>query len=459
MIDRMALDAPPVEELERIHRGPVIGPMDRRFDSARTTFNALADRSPLVVVRPVDTSDVVAAVRFAGDHGLPVSVRGGGHSVAGHSVGEGSLMVDLRLLREVSVDPSARTATVQGGACWYDVDARSQGFELAMPGGTYGDTGVGGLTLTGGIGHVTGLYGMTLDNLVEAELVTASGSVVRTGHANEPELFWALRGGGGNFGVVTEFVFDVHPLGVVTGGLLVHRLEDAPAVLRAFADMMPQAPDELTCMPQLMPTALAGDPAQALVTSVAFAGSTADADTAIRPLLESADPILSTVGPMVYQQLQSMYEAMPFGLRNYWTGRFVQELPDDLLIRLVEHHATSPAESYNAMLFEPFHGAAARVGRLETAFGHRDARFNVTAFTVWEDESLDDYELQWAATAREMLTPFSTGGYLNYATDDALETVSGAFGAEIFERLQAAKTALDPGNTFRFNHNIPPHAA
>jgi FAD/FMN-containing dehydrogenase len=262
MIARMALDVPPVGELERIHRGPVIGPMDRRFDSARKTFNALTDRNPLVVVRPVDTADVVAAIRFAADHGLPVSVRGGGHSVAGHSVGQDSLMVDLRLLREVSVDPSARTATVQGGACWYDVDARTQGFELAMPGGTYGDTGVGGLTLTGGIGHLTGLYGMTLDNVVEVELVTASGSVVRAGHANEPELFWALRGGGGNFGVVTEFVFEVHPLVVVTGGLLVHRLEDAPAVLRAFADMMLQAPDELTCMPQLMPTALAGDPGQ-----------------------------------------------------------------------------------------------------------------------------------------------------------------------------------------------------
>jgi len=367
-------------------------------------------------------------------------------------------MVDLRLLREVSVDPSARRATVQGGACWYDVDARTQGFELAMPGGTYGDTGVGGLTLTGGIGHLTGLYGMTLDNLVAAELVTASGEVVRTSQANEPEVFWAIRGGGGNFGVVTEFVFDLHPVQVVTGGLLVHRLEDAPAVLRAFADMTPLAPDELTCMPQLMPTALAGDPRQALVTSVAFAGPLGDAATVIRPLVEAAEPILSTVGPMVYQQLQGMFEAMPFGLRNYWTGRFVKELPDGLVESLVEHHATSPAESYNAMLFEPFHGAAARVDALETAFGHRDARFNVTAFTVWEDELLDNYELQWAATARGMLTPFSTGGYLNYATDDAPETVSGAFGPEIFQRLQAVKSVWDPGNTFRFNHNIPPRA-
>ena len=458
----MALDLPPVgrlvEELEQTHHGPVIGPFDRRFDSARQTFNALTDRRPLVVVRPVDTADVVAAVRFAVDHALPISVRGGGHSVAGHSVGEGSLMVDLRLLREVSVDASARTATVQGGACWYDVDFRTQGFELAMPGGTYGDTGVGGLTLTGGIGHLTGRHGMTLDNLVTAELVTASGAVIRTGHADEPELFWAIRGGGGNFGVVTEFIFDLHPIVVVTGGLLVHRPADAPAVLGAFADMTPHAPDELTCMPQLMTTSLAGGSGRALVTSVAFVGPPADADAAIRPLVDSAEPILSTVGPMVYQQLQNMYEAMPFGLRNYWTGRFVQELPDDLLQRLVEHHATSPAESYNAMLFEPFHGAAARVGHLETAFGHRDARFNVSAFAVWEDESLDDYELRWAATAREMLRPFSTGGYLNYATDDAPETVSGAFGPEIFERLQAAKTAWDPGNTFRFNHNIPPRA-
>lgn len=409
-----------------------------------------------MVARPVDTRDVAAAVQFAVSHGVPVSVRGGGHSVAGHSVGDESVMVDLRFLRDVAVDPATSTATVCGGACWYDVDARAQGFGLAMPGGTYGDTGVGGLTLTGGIGHLTGMHGMTLDNLRRAEVVTATGSVVFASAAEEPELFWALRGGGGNFGVVTEFTFDMHPVGQMTGGFLVHQLEDAASVLRAFRDMAPRTPDELTCMPQLCPTLLLGEPRQVLLTSVAFLGPPAEAEPAIRPLIAAATPLLNTITPMTYQQLQGLFPAMPFGLRNYWTGRFLRELPDDLIQSLVEHHLTSPDTSYNAMLFEPFHGAAARVDPLATAFGHRHARFNVTAFAVWEDPAQDDYELGWATAVRDLMQPISSGGYLNYATDDAPETVRRGFGEETFARLSAIKATWDPENVFRFNHNVPP---
>ena len=235
-----------VEAFRAAVRGPVIGPDDAPYDRARGTFNALIDARPAVIVRPVDPADVSSAVRLAAERGLPVSVRGGGHSVAGHSVGQGGVMVDLRLFREVVVDPDARTAVVGGGCCWNDVDAATQAHGMAMPGGTYGDTGVAGLTLTGGIGHLIGAFGLTLDNLLSAELVTASGEVVVASEDREPDLFWALRGGGGNFGVVTTFTFRIHPVPLMAGGLLAHRAEDAAAVLKAFARMRDDLPDELT---------------------------------------------------------------------------------------------------------------------------------------------------------------------------------------------------------------------
>ena len=226
------MDGAAVAEFAAVHHGPVIGPADVRFDRARRSFNALIEARPELIVRPIDDADVAAAIGFARERGLSVSVRGGGHSVAGHSVGHASLMIDLRLLREVTVDADAQRVLVGGGACWNDVDAATQAAELALPGGTYGDTGVGGLTLTGGIGHLTGAYGLTLDNLVSARLVTAAGEVIWAAADREPELFWALRGGGGNFGVVTEFEFALHPVPVMTGGVVIHALRDAAAALR-----------------------------------------------------------------------------------------------------------------------------------------------------------------------------------------------------------------------------------
>jgi len=320
------MDGAAVAEFAAVHHGPVIGPADVRFDRARRSFNALIEARPELIVRPIDDADVAAAIGFARERGLSVSVRGGGHSVAGHSVGHASLMIDLRLLREVTVDADAQRVLVGGGACWNDVDAATQAAELALPGGTYGDTGVGGLTLTGGIGHLTGAYGLTLDNLVSARLVTAAGEVIWAAADREPELFWALRGGGGNFGVVTEFEFALHPVLVMTGG----------------------------------------------------------------------------------------------------------------------------------MLFEPLHGAAARADATGTAFAFRHARFNVSPMAIWADPTLDEAQVTWAQTVRDRLRPLSTGGYLNYATDDTAGTVEDAYGAQTFARLQAAKRTWDPGNLFRHNHNIPP---
>ncbi len=443
-----------IESFREVHRGPVIAADDAGYDRARETFNALTDHRPAVIARPVDTHDVVAAVRFARAAGLPISVRGGGHSVAGHSVGEASVMVDLRLLRDVVVDAEAQTATVGGGSCWSDVDARTNGFGLAVPGGTYGDTGVGGLALTGGIGHLTGLHGMTLDNVLSFEVVTVEGEVVRASIEDEPDLFWALRGGGGNFGVVSEFTFRLHEVGVIAGGVLVHDVADAPALLRAFRDM--PHPDQLTCMPQLLVTPLLGEPRRVVFTSVVYVGALDAAARALAPLRDAAPVLLDTVAPTVYTHVQAIFPPMPFGLRNYWSGRFLNELPDAVIDAAVERFAAHPIDSFSVVLFEPVHGAVRRVGLDATAFAFRDAHFNVSPMAVWEDPADDERELSFVASIRDRLSELSVGGYLNYSTDDSPTTVRDAFGAERYRRLAAIKARWDPTNALRFNHNIPP---
>jgi FAD/FMN-containing dehydrogenase len=452
------MDEAALAELGAVHRGPVIGPADLRFDRARRSFNALIDARPELIARPVDDADVAAAIGFARARGLGISVRGGGHSVAGHSVGHASLMIDLRLLREVTVEVDAGRVLVGGGACWNDVDAPTQAAEHALPGGTYGDTGVAGLTLNGGIGHLVGAYGLTLDNLVSARLVTAAGQVIRTAADREPELFWALRGGGGNFGVVTEFEFALHPVSVMTGGIVIHSLRDAPAALRAFRDMRAELPDALTLMPQLMPVGDYVEEPRGLLTSVAYLGPPAEAAVALAPFRSAAGALFDNVGVAYYSQIQGLFPYLPFGLRNYWTGRFVETMPDDLIDDLVEGFAQNNPAVHSSLLFEPLHGAAARVDATGTAFAFRHARFNVSAMAIWADPALDEAQVSWAQAVRDRLRPLSTGGYLNYATDDAAQTVEDAYGARTFARLRAAKRTWDPDNLFRHNHNIPPAA-
>src|SRR5919204_1486990 len=312
--------------LRRQHRGPVISADDAGYDPARITFNGMIDRRPHLIARPLDVADVVAAVSYAVDADLPIAVRGGGHSVAGHCIGDGSVVVDLRLLRHVSVDADARTATCGGGALWEDLDPPCLRHGLATPGGTFGDTGVAGLTLGGGIGHLIGLHGLTLDNLIAATVVTADCSVLRASEKENGELFWALRGGGGNFGVVVDFTFRLHPVDQLLGGLLSFRLEDGERVFRSWRELMAAAPDHLVCF-ALVARSGYTDRVGAVV-SVAFFGDTDEGREAIRPLMDAAKPIRDGVRPMYYAELQEIFGRMPFGLRNYWSGRFLRELPD-----------------------------------------------------------------------------------------------------------------------------------
>jgi FAD/FMN-containing dehydrogenase len=441
-------------ELRERHRGPVITADDRGFDEARATFNGMIERRPELIARPLDVSDVVTAVRFAREVDLPVAVRGGGHGVAGHCIGDGSLVVDLRLMRQVVVDLESQTATCGGGSLWEDIDTAGQRHGLATPGGTFGDTGVAGLTLGGGIGHLTPSYGLTLDNLLDATVVTADGSVLSASENENPDLFWALRGGGGNFGVVADFTFRLHPVGLLLGGSLDYLLEDAPEVLPVWRDVMANAPDSLASFAQIYRDAVTGE---GLVNaSIAWVGDLEAGREAIRELTEGLSPVKNTVRPMYYSELQDLYGRMPFGLRNYWSGRFLAELPDELVeltsAQFVELGTTG------GVLFEPLHGAPTRVASDSTAFAGREAHWNATFLSVWTDPGEDDRWIETARAYSSALEPWKIGGgYLNYATEASADGLETEFGAQRFERLRAVKRQYDPSNVFRFNHNIAPN--
>lgn len=439
-------------ELRQRHRGPVIVPDDTGYDAARTTFNGMIDRRPVVIARPLDVDDVVTAVAFARDSDLPVAVRGGGHSVAGHCIGDGSCVVDLRLMRNVVVDPDAGTATCGGGSLWEDIDPACLRHGLATPGGTFGDTGVAGLTLGGGIGHLVGLHGLTLDNLIGATVVTAAGGVVHASDDENADLFWALRGGGGNFGIVTDFTFRLHPVGRLLGGLLMYRLEDAGDVVPLWRELMLEAPDNLATFAQTTRSGMTGE--ETTLVSVAYFGEPEEGYEAVQPLLDAAPVVGNTLRPMYYAELQEIFGRMPFGIRHYWSGRFLRELPDELIDMTVERYR---AGDLGSVLFEPLYGAAKRVPPEATAFSGREANYNATFVSSWLQPDGDERGIETARTYSSELGPWATGGgYINYASESVGDGLQTEFGAERFGRLKEVKRHYDPDNRFRFNHNISP---
>jgi FAD/FMN-containing dehydrogenase len=437
-------------DLRQRHRGPVIGPGDAGYDPARITFNGMIDRRPALIARPLDVADVVAAVAYAVEADLPIAVRGGGHSVAGHCIGDGGIVVDLRLMRSASVDPDARLATCGGGALWEDLDPPCLRHGLATPGGTFGDTGVAGLTLGGGIGHLIGLHGLTLDNLVSVTVVTAAGDVVHASEDENPDLFWALRGGGGNFGVVTDFTFRLHPVGRLRAGQLVYDLGDAEEVVAKWRDLTAGAPDDLATFAFIAQSS--ASEAQGAIVAVADFGE--HGDDAIAELLSDPEPIANTLRPMYYAELQEIFGRMPFGLRNYWSGRFLRGLPDELIGQSAGHLRNGVAGS---IMFEPIFGAAARVPPEATAFAGREARYNATFIATWEDAAEDEQRIAAARGFSALLEPWATGGgYINYASESVGDGLETEYGAERFARLREVKRQYDPDNRFRFNHNISP---
>ncbi|HTC85170.1 MAG TPA: FAD-binding oxidoreductase [Candidatus Acidoferrum sp.] len=438
-------------------------PDETGYDEARLTFNATIDRRPAVIVVPTSAEDVATAVRWARDAGLPIAVRGGGHSVAGHAVADGALVIDLRELRHVVVDQSARRVRVGGGALWEDVDRASTSVGLAMPGGTFGDTGVGGLTLGGGLGFLMGTGGLSCDNLMRAEVVTADGTIVTAGEGGDPELLWALRGGGGNFGVVTEFEFALKPVGPVYAGHVWVPLGSAAAALKTIAELAHDVPDELAIFaggPSLLVLAGDAEPApdapSCFRVTIVYQGSPTEARPFIQPILDLPS-LRQDLTVMPYLDVQEMSGRLPFGLRHYWKGHFLREL-DAAAIGAVVRAMASPAAS-SFVLIEAITGAARHEPAGGAAFGQREARWNVSGLAIWEDPADDAQQIGWVRALTDALLPssLSGAGYANYApVDETPARVRAAFGAERFERLARVKRRYDRDNAFRFNLNIPP---
>ena len=446
-----------LSELRRALAGAVVVPEDADYDATRRCFNALVDRRPAVIARCVSAADVATAFHFAGAHEREVAVRGGGHNPAGHCVCDGGLVIDLSLMHAVEVDPDTGIARAQGGATWLDFDQATQAVGLVTPGGVVGSTGVAGLTLGGGIGHLTAQYGLTCDNLVGAEIVTSDGAVVRAGPDENAELLWGLRGGGGNFGVATHLEFQLHELDRVVGGSLVYGGDGVRAALRRFRDIAAAAPPDLSCQVGL---AVDESLAPTLAVFPCFTGPDENPEE-LRSLRAVPGLVEDRVRPLTYLEQQRLFDS-PYGEdRHYWKGHFVRELPDELIDALLER-IVALGRSPGGVLIESLHGAPKDVDSAFGAAGFRRAAFNVSAMATWQDAGLDEQYIEWAGATAAAIEPWSAsgGGYVNYMqADETSERVRAAFGAEAFERLQALKARYDPRNVLRRNQNVPPLAS
>jgi len=462
---RSALMADDLNRLRQVIEGAVIRPGDPAYDEARKVWNGAIDRSPAMIVRCAEVSDVVAAVRFARERDLLVSVRGGGHGVGGHAVCEGGLVIDLSPMKAIEVEPSRRTARAQAGVLWGELDQETQALGLATTGGVVTHTGIAGLTLGGGIGWLMRKHGVTVDNLLSAELVTVEGDVVTVSAEEHPDLFWAIRGGGGNFGIVTSFEYRLHRLGPqVLAGPIFYALDDAPKVLRFYRDFITDAPDELTTIfnlrpaPSLplLPPEVHGRPV--VIVVVCYAGPIGEGKVVLRPLRAFGSPLVDAIGARPYTALQSMFDATaPHGWHYYWKSSELPPLSNGAIETLVEHAAAQTSPLSYCITFQ-LGGAVSRVGEGETAFSQRDAAHNVNINAVWtEDDEEPKRHVEWARRFHAALEPFSGDRvYVNFLGEEGAERVRSAYGDEKYQRLAALKEKWDPSNFLRHNQNIEP---
>ena len=444
--------------------GAVLQAGDEGFETARQIWNGDIQRQPAVIARCTGTADVLAAVRFARERELPIAIRGGGHAVAGHAMCDGGLVIDLSAMSGVRVDPLAGTVRAQGGCLWRHVDHESQTFGLAVTGGIVTHTGIGGLTLGGGIGHLMRRFGLTIDNLVSCDLTTADGECLVASADEHPDLFWGLRGGGGNFGIVTSFKYRLHPLGpTVLAGLLAWPMAEARDVLRFFRDFVADAPDEVGIMANLrlaptlpvFPVDLHGRPVVALI--VCYAGPIHEGEAVLRRLREFKAPALDSIGPKPYVAHQAIFDpAYPHGRHYYWKARKLPPLTDAAIDVIVDQAAaiTSP---YSAIPLFTLGGAVARVDDDATAFTGRSAAHDINFVASWLPDDPDpERHKAWARTSWEAMRPFGHGVYVNFMSDEPAPQVRIAYGDGKYARLAALKSKYDPSNVFRFNQNIAP---
>ena len=452
----VALDPALVTELAAQVSGPVLGPEDAGYDAARAVHNGLIDRRPAVIVRCRKTSDVVAALALARREGLEVSIRGGGHNVAGRAVTDGGVMIDLAEMKRIDVDPDQRTATAEGGVLWAELNNAAAAHGLAVTGGAISTTGIAGYTLGGGLGWLMAKHGLAADNVLGVELVTADGEVLQVDAESHPDLFWALRGGGGNFGVATSFTYRLHPLELVMGGLIAHPIEAAPDLLRFYRDAVAGCSDDLTVFAGVV-HAPDGSGAKLSAMVVFHTGDPEVADRELEPFKTWGSPLMVEVGPMPYPVMNTILDAaFPTGSLNYWLSSFTQGLPDELIDIVVDRFSSVPSPM-TAVLFEHFHGAVTRVGVSEAAVPHREEGWNLLIPSVWTDPEETVANVTWTRETFAALRPhFGSGRWLNYLGDDqADDAIRAAYGPN-YERLVEVKRRYDPDNVFHLNHNIAP---
>jgi len=454
-----------IEAFAATVRGPVLTPGADGYDEARAIWNGLIDRRPALIVQCTGAADVVDSVNFAREHDLLLSIRAGGHNVAGNAVNEGGLVIDLSAMRGVHVDPSTQTVRVQAGATLGDLDRETQLHGLAVPAGVVSTTGVAGLTLHGGAGHLRRKHGLSIDSLLSVDIVTADGQM-RTASATENEnLFWAVRGAGSNFGVVTSFEFRAHPVGpMVMVGAIFYPADDAPQLLRAWRDYVTTAPDELSSLALLwsippgepFPEEHHGKPV--VVVAACYCGSVEEGEPVVQPLRELGQPLVDMSGPWPWLGLQSGFDALfPKGGFYYWKSRELAALRDEAIDVIADFGARRPSPLTDIVVWH-HGGAMSRVGETETAYGGRDAAFLVTGEASWNDPALTDEAIGWGRAFWDAIGPHSTGGvYLNFAGlgEEKEALVKAGYGAN-YERLVALKAKYDPTNLFRMNLNIPP---
>ena len=452
-----------IDTLRQSVRGGVLTPGAPEYDEARTIWNAMIDRRPALIVRCAAAADVAAAVRLAHDRGLLVAIRGGGHNIAGNAVCDGGLMIDLSRMKSVTVDAANRTARVEAGATLGDFDSAAQAFGLATPLGINSTTGIAGLTLGGGFGWLSRSLGLSIDNLLSADVVTSTGERVKTSATEHPDLFWGIRGGGGNFGVVTSFEFRLHPIGPdVLSGLIVHPLSAARDVLRFYRDFIKTTPDEFVCWfvlrkaPPLPFLAAEWHGKEVLVLAACHAGSLQEGERIAKPLRSFGRPLADVIAPHPFTAWQSILDPLLTpGARNYWKSHDLNAVNDGLIDVLLDFAGRIP-DPQSEIVFVQLGGAVSRVPFEATAYAHREAEFVLNVHGRWAEAAKDAQCIRWARDLFAAVAPFATGGvYVNFMTQDEEERVRAAYGGH-YDRLVQLKAKYDPANLFRMNQNIRP---
>ena len=448
------MDPSAIQKLRTTVRGVVLCPNQDGYDAARTIPNAMIDRRPAAIVRCTGAADVIACVRFAGEHDLVVAVRGGGHSVAGKSVCDDGLMIDLSAMKGIRVNPSRKTVRAETGLTLGEFDRETQAFGLATTLGVVSKTGIAGLTLGGGWGHLHAKYGLALDNVIGADVVTADGRLLTANASQNEDLFWGVRGGSGNFGIVTSLQYRLHEVGPVFGGAVFHPAAKAEEVLHFFRDYSQTIPDELViqCGSFSLP-----DKTPVFAIAACYCGRPSEGEKVLKPLRTFLPPIADAIGEMSYLQLQGMFDPFfPPGRLTYVKSNFIRALNDDAIRAIAEFAGRSPSPLSFAPFVEHWHGAATRVGITDTAFPHRQHSYNLMFWSNWESPSETDKNIQWTRSAWSALRPLLVeGSYGNYVSDEGDLVARAAYGPN-YERLVALKNKYDPMNFFRMNHNIKP---